>query len=33
MAGIAGLLLAPFLFVRFGLAGRQDPSLQEARAA
>jgi membrane-associated phospholipid phosphatase len=33
MAGIAGLLLAPFLFVQFGLAGRQEPSPQEARAA
>jgi membrane-associated phospholipid phosphatase len=26
MAGIAGLLLAPFLFVRFGLAGRFEPA-------
>jgi len=32
-AGIAGLLLAPFLFVRFGLAGRQEPSPQEVKAA
>jgi hypothetical protein len=28
-----GLLLAPYLLVRFGLAGRKVPSLQEVRAA